>query len=167
MNVGFDVKSIHAQWVLGLIAPDDLPDIAINAIAAGLESKSIVELAGLSKDQMGAAPGLFEKVLNDLGLRDLEKKDALKRYAKLISTSILASDITPLEGAKRIWRATIKAGVSEFHDLDGFIYAASELEDRPEDKAQFEKAIFAEAARWKGEEDAERSAITVSPPFGD
>jgi hypothetical protein len=50
-----------------------------------------------------------------------------------------------LEGAKRIWQATLNAELNGFHDLDGFIYAASELEERPEDKALFEKAIIEEA----------------------
>jgi len=76
------------------------------------------------------------------------KTDALRKYAKQIATSILTSEVSPLEGARLIWRATLKAGVQGFRELDGFIYAASELEDRPQDKELFEKAITEEAKRW-------------------
>src|SRR6266699_2922699 len=75
------------------------------------------------------------------GKRRMLKTDALRRYAKQISTSILTTEVSPFDGAKLIWRATLKAGVQGFHELDGFIYAASEMEDRPKEKGFFEKAI--------------------------
>jgi hypothetical protein len=149
MTAAFDLKSIQAQWVLGLIRSDDLPDIATQALSGGIESKSLVELAGLAGNETHEARKLFDQALSELGCKGMEKTDALKRYAKIVSALILALEITPLEGAKRIWRATLNARIDEFHDLDGFIYAASELEDRPEDKALFEKGIIEEARRWQ------------------
>ena len=148
MSTGFDYKSVQARWVLGLIPSDDLPNIATQALSAGIESKSLAELAGLTGNETDEARKLFEQVLNELGGEGMKTADALKHYAKIVSTSILASEITPLEGAKRIWQTTLNASVPGFHDLDGFIYAASELEDRPEDKALFEKTIIDEAERW-------------------
>jgi hypothetical protein len=148
MSADFNMKSIQAQWVLGLILVDDLPDIAAEALSVGIESKSLVELAGLSRSETDEARKLFGQALIELGCQRMEKAEALGRYAKIVSTSILASEVTPLEGAKRIWQATRKAELNGFHDLDGFIYAASELEDRPEDKALFEKAIIEESRSW-------------------
>jgi hypothetical protein len=148
MSTGFNLKSTQAQWVLGLIPSDDLPAIAGQALADGIESKSLIELAGLGRSEMQEARNLFERSLNELGCKSMEKAEALGRYAKIVSTLILASEVAPLEGAKRIWQATRKAGLNGFHDLDGFIYAASELEERPEDKALFEKAIIEEAKSW-------------------
>ena len=148
MSTGFDLKSIQAEWVLGLIATNDLPDIAAKAVSAGIESKSLVELAGLNGNETDEARKLFGQALNELGCRSMEKAEALGRYAKIVSTLILASEVAPLEGAKRIWQATRKAELNGFHDLDGFIYAASELEERPEDKALLEKAIIEEARSW-------------------
>jgi len=142
-----DLKSIQARWVLGLVPPEDLPRIATDLLCQGIESKSLVELAGLARNE-GGAPALFERALDELGCGAMEPTDALKRYAKAVSTSILASETSPLEGAKRIWRATLYEGSQGWHDLDPFIYAASEAESRPEDREFFERAIVEEARRW-------------------
>jgi uncharacterized protein YbjT (DUF2867 family) len=148
MSSKFDIKSTQAEWILGLIPRDDLVDIAAEALAQGIKSKHLVELAGLSQTETQEAERLFERALDEIGQPGMVKADALKQYARIVSALILASKIAPLEGAKRIWRATLKAGIEGFHDLDGFIYAASELEDRPEDKELFESAIRDEARRW-------------------
>jgi len=148
MNTEFYLKSIHARWSLGLIRSNDLPNIAADALSNGFESKSLVELAALSQTETDEAPKLFECAMNELGQEVMSKADALKIFARVTSASILASELTPLEGAKRIWRATVDAGVKGFHDLDPFIYAASEMEDRPEDRPFFERAILEEAKRW-------------------
>lgn len=148
MSKELDLKSVQAQWVLGLIPTNELPDIAAKALSAGIESKSLLVLAGLNGSETDEARKLFGQALNELGCRSMEKAEALGRYAKIVSTLILASEVAPLEGAKRIWQATRKAELNGFHDLDGFIYAASELEERPEDKALLEKAIIEEATSW-------------------
>jgi hypothetical protein len=144
------MKSIQAQWVLGLIPTDRLPDLATEAISAGIESKSLVELAGLDPAETDEARRLFEDVLNEIGYEGMAKAEALRAYATAISASIVKSEIAPFEGAKKIWQATLHVGLTSFHDLDAFIYAASEWEDRPQDRSMFEKAIIEEAVRWSG-----------------
>lgn len=146
------MKSIQAQWVLGFIPTNQLPEIAADALSAGIESKSLVELAGLNGMETDDARKAFERALNELGYKSMEKADALRNYATTVSISMVESSLAPLEGAKRIWRATLAANLTNFHDLDTFIYAASELEDRPQDKGLFEKAILEEAARWSVKE---------------
>jgi hypothetical protein len=148
MSTESDLKAIQAQWVLGLVRSDDLPDIAAQALSTGTESKSLVELAGLNRSETDEARRLFEQALSELGCEHMEKKDALKNYARIVSTAMLESKLTPLEGAERIWQASRCSRLTGFHDLDAFIYAASELETRPEDKALFEEAILQEASRW-------------------
>ena len=46
------------------------------------------------------------------------------------------------------WEAALKTSDAKFHDVDAFIYAASEYEDRPEDCEFFKRAIRKEARRW-------------------
>lgn len=153
MSTGFNLKSIQAEWVLGLIPTDDLPEVGAKVLSAGIESKSLRMLAGLDEHETDEARKLFEQALIELGCQSMEKAEALGRYAKIVSTLILASEVTPLEGARRIWQATRKAELNGFHDFDGFIYAASELEERPEAKALFERAIIAEATSWSSFEE--------------
>ena len=145
----FDLRLLEAKWVLGLIHSEELPDIAATALTHGIESKSLIVLAGLNGSDTDEVRKLFEQALCELGCGRMEKIDAVRNYARSVSTAILESELAPLDGAKQIWKATLNAEISEFHELDAFIYAASELEDRPQDKALFEKAILQEATQWK------------------
>src|SRR2546429_3242956 len=149
MNQSFNLEKIEALWVLGLLSADELPDLATKALAQGFKSKSLVELARCSTDETEEIRRLFDQSLREItGKRKMLQTDALRHYAKQISVSILSKEASPLDGAKLIWRATVKARVEGFHELDPFIYAASEMEDRPQDKELFEKAIREEANRW-------------------
>lgn len=147
----FDVEPIQARWVLGLVPTEDLPQIADEALSHGLKSTFLVELAAFLPDETMAraeyARKLFERFLAEFGQKGMKKPDALKLYAKTISQSILASEETPLEGAKRIQQAIHDAKVTDCHDLDAFIQAASELENSPQDKA-LENVVVEEAKRW-------------------
>jgi hypothetical protein len=148
MKTNFDLKGTEAFWTLGLIPVDDLPNLAADAIAQGFESKALIQLAGVAPVEAQEASSLFQKALWQLGLGTMLKTDALKHYAKEVSNRILNSEVTPLEGAKDIWRVALTTRITGFHDLDPFIYAASELEERPAEKDLFEKAIMEEAKRW-------------------
>jgi hypothetical protein len=97
MSPESDLTWIQARWILGLISPEDLPRIATELLCANIESRFLVDLAGLSRTEGGAA-ALFEQALDELGCGAMEPTDALKLYANAVSASILASETTPLEG---------------------------------------------------------------------
>lgn len=148
MNQKFDLKQIEAMRVLGMLSTRELPELAASAHTEGFESEAILQLAICSRDEVEQINQLFERILAEGGVEKMSNVDALNHYAKQISTSILSDLVPPLEGANLIWRATINSREREFHGLDSFIYAASEMEDRPDDKDFFEKAIREEAQRW-------------------
>jgi len=152
MNRDLELKWLQTQWTLGLLSIGKLPEIATTLLCDGIESKALIELAGLTRKEPGAAE-LFEQALEELGCSPLEPIDAVRYYAKAISASIVASEITPLEGANRIWRAVLHVDLHGFHELDPFIYAASEIPDRPWDRKFFEDAIVEEARRWTSLDD--------------
>ncbi|NDP58212.1 MAG: hypothetical protein GZ090_02510 [Oxalobacteraceae bacterium] len=149
MSETFNLSQLEAMWVLGLLLGEELPEHAASALEEGFDSEAILQLSICSPNEAEQIHQLFERILAEGGGGKMSKVDALKHYAKQISTSILSDKISPLEGAKLIWRATINSQEREFHELDSFIYAASEMEDRPEDKEFFEKAIREEAQRWE------------------
>ncbi len=148
MSQTFNLIQIESMWVLGLLHNEELPELAASALAEGFESEGILQLAICSHDETEEIQKFFEQILAENGMGGMSKIEALKHYAKQISNSILSAEITPLDGAKLIWQATINAKERGFHDLDSFIYAASEMEGRPEDKEFFENAIREEARRW-------------------
>jgi len=63
---------------------------------------------------------------------------------------ILNGEVTPYDGARALWEASLAVRDRSFHDLDSFIYASSEYHNRPEDRAMFDTAIVEEAKRWVG-----------------
>lgn len=144
----FNTIDLESKWLLGFLHIEELPDIAANALANGFDSESILKLAICSKGEIEEIERLFKQVLKENGGGTMSKVDALRHYAKQISASILTKEMSPLKGAIFIWNATLNAQIPNFHELDCFIYAASEIEDRPSDKEFFESAIIEEAKRW-------------------
>jgi hypothetical protein len=143
-----DLRGAVAAWVLGLLVADDLPEIATVALLAGADNSWWRQLAGQSSPLMVEASDLLQRALEEDGEPIPDKRSAALRYASCVSRSILARTITPYDGARAIWRVSTVVDDASFHDLDPFVYAFSELEDRPADKQFFENVILKEAAQW-------------------
>ena len=88
---------------------------------------------------------MFDQALSELGLEVPSKRDAVMHLAREIAKGILAGTTEAYFGAKRIWDLTLRASSEELPELDSFVYAASEWEDRPEDRVTFEEGIIAAA----------------------
>lgn len=146
MNQSF--QSVIARYELGLLLPEDLADVATQLISSGKESKSLVQLATLSRDDTRDARKLLECALHELGYPKITKKWAMSQFAQDVSKEIIAGAVSPLEGAKLIWKTCRDKCEDETHDYDPFIYAASEMEDRPRHFRHFEKCIMNEALKW-------------------
>lgn len=140
-----DLDLSRARWALGMIGSDELPRIALRALEDGVASSAMERLAGLTVVEHDEAPELFERALQELGRRRLSKAEALYELARYAAERIVRQEIGPYDGAKLIWEATLQSGVDHQHTLDPFIYAASEYEDRPEDRGHFSEAIMREA----------------------
>jgi predicted solute-binding protein len=110
-------------------------------------------LAGLVRREIAEASDLFAQAMKESGLEALSRPDAARVYAVAVSKQIISGEITPQYGATRLWEASIRVGDPNFHELDTFIYAASELQTRPEDKDFFNKEIMREAEAWTSKSD--------------
>jgi len=144
----FDTAEV--LWTLNLLKPEILPNAAAEWLVEGFDSESLVLLAGLTFAELDQARILFERALRELGRPAMSRKDAILRYTRLVSIEILRGEIAPYDGAKKIWHATIGLD-SPLHEVDTFIYAASEYEDRFEDQDFFALEIIKEARRWISE----------------
>jgi hypothetical protein len=143
-----DLHAAVAAWVLGFIDVQDLPRVATEALSRGTDGLALRQLAGLTPVEIDEATNLFSRALHELGFPIPDKRRAALQYAARVSSLIVAREITPYHGAKSLWRASLAVGDRSFHELDPFIYAASEYEDRPEDRALFEASILEEAKRF-------------------
>jgi hypothetical protein len=143
----FDPRQVESEWLLGLISDAELPNLATNALCQGFDSEALLMLSICEPTETYEIRKEFEKFLSESG-GGMSKKDALRWYTKHISTLILASEIPPLVGAKCIVQASLNAAQADFHEADGFLYAESEIEERPTEREFFENAIIEEAKYW-------------------
>jgi len=134
--------------VLDLLPPHKLPDVAAAALQAGFDSPSLRLLAGLLPVESWRSRELFDGALQELNLASVSKVEAARTYAKAVSIQIVAAELSPREGARRLWDASVQVKDDGFHELDPFVYAASKIDSRPAEANSFEREIIEEARRW-------------------
>lgn len=143
-----NLYELEACWRLGVISKNELPELGAKLMEEDLNSQELLDLALCPMDRLEETPELFEIYLRSVGHGSMSETEAALIYARCVSREILQEEIGPYEGAKKIWSVAIKVRREGFHDLDPFVYAASEYEDRPAERRFFEQAIVEEAGRW-------------------
>lgn len=126
-----DLAKSVALYSLEMLPVDDLPQIAIEALEAGYDSVSLRELAGGQSEHPFDFRQKFEKALKELQLPMPCRRGAAILLACHIAKSILKGEMSPYEGARRIWW-DLYTKVPEAIELQTFVGAASEIEDDPE-----------------------------------
>lgn len=135
-----------ARVVLGLLLSTDLPNAAARALEDGCDSTSLRILAGLTATEVEDARRIFDRALVELSVPKPTKRDAVMRLAQETAKLILIGTTEPFEGAKEIWDLSLHLSPENLSEFDTFVYAASEWEDRPDDRQIFEHGIVAAAA---------------------
>lgn len=134
-----------SRAVLGLLRSDDLARVGVQALEDGCDSPSLRILAGVNASETEEARRIFGRALSELNVVVPSKRDAVMHLARETAKEILAGKTGVYLGAKLIWDLTLRASDEELPELDSFVYAASEWEDRPEDRVAFEEGIVAAA----------------------
>jgi hypothetical protein len=141
------VGSLHAAYVLGLANHEDIYEFAIRELREPVDDNLLAICICDKTDQecvINAAQDLF----TSHGLIDVSMQDVLRTLAFEISTRILDGSLPVRSGAELLVYAVLRSELTDFHELDAFRYAVSEMEERPNDIAFFERALIEEAARW-------------------
>ena len=92
----FDREQIEAKLALDLIAFADMPQIAQDALEAGLDGPATLRLAILEHPTYFEVAEVLPRVLNELGLAQITIGEAALRVAKEIAREILRTDDDPL-----------------------------------------------------------------------
>ena len=137
-----ELVGVAARMVLELAGPEDLPGAAVVALEGGLDSPASVALAGA--DASEARP-LFDLALEELKISKPSPREAVMRLAHDATAGIAGGTMAPYAGAKRIWELTSCVPTVRIPELDPFIYATNEWEERPADRIHFEQGIISEA----------------------
>lgn len=126
-------------------ASEELPKLAAEALAQGVDSPSLREVAGAStRDDPRDVRERYLAALDELGIDVPQAEQAAWRLTRDVATRIVGRQISPLEGAEWIWRVA-SSRVEHEGDLRVFIGLASECEDHPERCAEYETQIRAAA----------------------
>jgi hypothetical protein len=150
MDIPLTLETGLSLLSLALLPPDRVEGLATIALAEGIDSPRIRELAGGSVVQDGDSREMLAAELTKRGRKPPSPAQAARHMAKAIATEILEKRMDPFEGARYlalISRAA-RSGGSEFHELDPFVYVDGEAEGRPEDREFFREAIANEAKKW-------------------
>lgn len=135
-------------WALGFIDSTRLQAVAASGLEEGVDSPALRALAGLEASESAQAVTFLKQAATELNLRWPGKRDAAQHLAQVLSLTMVNGELDPLEGARKLSEISRAVDLAGFHDLDAFVYADSEVEDRPEDRDLFVESILSEARRW-------------------
>lgn len=133
------MQNLLDLFELGLGRPEEVPEIATEALIAGLETSTLIELAGAGNEDLRSfdIERLLKTVAGEIGLVDGPQPDALVRLASRVAVEILSGERTEIEGARRIWNLSRATGAHPPEVLHPFIYAASEWDEQPDRQDEF------------------------------
>lgn len=134
-----------SKVALGLLLSQEFADVGVLALVDGCDSPWLRILAGSTADEADEARDLFDRALAELNVSVPSKRDAVMRLARETAKELLSGAMAPHAGAKQIWELSLRAPDEDLPELDLFVYAASEWEDRPEDRPVFEDGVAAAA----------------------
>ncbi len=111
------------------IGSDRLIQAGLDALVAGVDSPSLAMLAGLLRSEEPEAPELFDRVLEELGLRFYPPDDPLEAkwaMADWIAEQIADGSLDPATGTHLIW-TDIAYDLGYPEDLEALVHCAHNL----------------------------------------
>jgi hypothetical protein len=142
--------SLHlvlARTVVGDLPVEVIPDWAAQAIAEGLDSVSLRELAGMSARDPIEVREVFYSAARELGQEIPTNAQARWTLAIMWAQAIVSGELTPYEGSRLIW-VDAATELDYPQELMGFVGLASEWEDQPEFRVQYEEDMREEARKF-------------------
>jgi hypothetical protein len=142
--------NIAAAWLaLGRLRSEDAIATASSALDRGVYSESLGLL--LYEQPVWSEVGsLFATALSELGIPVPPRNEASLTIAREYARQIMAGETSPYEGARRIWWEVANEPGAD-SSLLAFVGLASEWEDSPHYRPEYEADIMEEAQRLVGE----------------
>ena len=140
---------VAVEWVAGDLYPERVPDLAVAALEAGCDTPAIRTLAGLDGGTRAEIEPLLLRALEEVGETlpsiDEAREFLVDRWARLIADG----SVPPYRGAKELWNLSHHWWERpEWHRLSLFVGLASEWEDYPPGRNDFERRIVAAARKF-------------------
>jgi len=139
------LRLLAAKAELDYVGPEALVSGAADALGEGVDSPSIRQLAGMDSGEGDDVRAVFDTALHELSIEKPSPREATMLIAAEVARRIEAGGVSPYEGAKEIWHLAVGLHPEHFPELDPFVYAASEWEERPREHRLFAAGILAAA----------------------
>jgi hypothetical protein len=123
---------------------EELPEIAVQALVRGIDSPALRHLAGLPRNDVREARDLFIAAMAELGVRMPHPTDGAREQVRFWAAEMLAGTLTPYEASRLIWWRGWER-LDRPDDLRPFVGLASEWEDDPEHRAEYEHDMLTAA----------------------
>lgn len=135
----------YAGWqhTVGDLSPEELPGLAADALARGLDSPSLRALAIQNPDDVRDSRDLLLRTLEELDIVPLEVDDALWRLVRVTAAAIVDESLSPMEGADWI---RSRGDVEDEGDLRVFSAAFWNATENPRYRAAMEVEVVRAAA---------------------
>jgi hypothetical protein len=140
-----NLRLVAAKHMLDIAGTDAIAAEATKALMEGIDSPSIRMLAGMTGADSEEVRAVFSAALRELGIENPTPREAAMLVATEIASRITTGAVSPYDGAKEIWRVSVRLHPEHLPALDDFEYAASEWEERPKDHKVFAAGIVSAA----------------------
>jgi hypothetical protein len=117
----------------GDLRSETLPDLAVDALLRGIDSPSLLMLAGQHRSDVRDSADLFRSALAELGIDVPDRQTALWTHVRTTAQAMCDGTVAPAVGTDRIWMLYLD--LEDNGDLRIFAGLGSELDSSPDDAA--------------------------------
>lgn len=132
-----DLSLLVANYVLGVLPPAELPFIAEQMIADGMEPASLTRLMLDVDSSIDVRQAVFERSMAELGQPLPNHTNAAITAATQVAKDILSEAVSPYDGATYCWKVIFRNLDRVPDELWAFKSNASAIEDCYADAEQF------------------------------
>lgn len=140
-----DLNIAAARFALNKLSTDQAIDVASSALDSGRYSDSLGQLMSQLPVWSEVGP-IFKKALAELNIAIPPRAQAILILARDYARQIVMQELSPYEGARRIWWELANEPDADQSLLD-FVGLASEWEDAPQYRVDYDADIVEEARR--------------------
>lgn len=129
--MAFDTRLIEAQIALKLIAPENMPKIAWDALESGFDGPGIRRLSALNHPTHFEVADVLPRAMQELGISQITVSQAAARLAKSIAQRVLDGGEDPMRRLREfqsLWiRANYPTDLAALGTLDDEVRIAQTL----------------------------------------
>ena len=157
-----DLSILQSRWKVGSLRVEDVHVAATELLQIGIESPALIRLAGMMEASSSEVEPVLEEAFREGGLDPVDERTARWRLAYETARQIVARELSPFEGATRLWHLATELGLPK--PLRYFVYLAADYAEGPGDRATEEEWFDARIIEAAEKLLAVRDSIGESPP---